>query len=393
MAKKLLFSTFYFVLPLVLSSILTAAEPTPYENTPPLTVFACDAPAPDSFHVESAGTNYINLAWKQVWLGATYTLVVLKENPATNSWEYISTFYNIPGSSYTFANAEYGSKYRFKIATNCASGEPSSRISIIDHIEIILDLTISGRNPISPTVVPGLCPAIKYQEFKWVGFKIQLGDNLIPTSTLYEFTPGKENGFLYPIIKRVNQDGPIFAVGPTPFAGITFPTNPIPLVVRIFGSSSFLVRHYLSPTSWVIVGYVKVTIVGSSAGNTVQICIDDPNWNQAYKLIPLTAQMANGFAPPNGSDKSNSHDAFHNEFKAQNPFNDMLNIFIPNCSSSEEHAFIRLIALNGQPILEHHFDTLNEVITVPTNQIAPGFYILEIETIYETKALKVFKAE
>ncbi len=394
MAKNLLFLLLICSLYLGIASFSAAPERTSFEGTS-TNVESCDAPAPDSFRVTNAGTNFVNLMWQPAWPSATQTLAILKKNTNSNSWESVDTIYNLAGASYTFSNAEYGSTYRFVIATNCTNGGISERTSTIDHVELILDLTIAGRTPVNPVIVPGLCPTIFYQAYNWVGFKIQtIPAGFIPISTLYEFTTSIDNnGNLYPVIKRVNPSGPIYAVG-APLGGtVTYPKSPSPLVITIYGPTSFMVRHYLSETNFIPVGNVHVNLVESGNGNTVQICIDDPNWNQGYTLLPLIASMANGIAPPNGSDISNDRFSFSKNFKAQNPFNEMLNIFVSQDFTSEGNASIRLITLSGQTVFEQHLEISNELISIPTNMVAPGFYILRIENNGETQALKVFKIE
>jgi len=353
----------------------------------------CDVPAPDSFRFTDAGTNFIDLAWHPSWNDATHTLIVQKEN-ISGGWTTQNSYYNIPGSSYTVSNLEYRSKYRFIIATNCVTNNtPSTKVAYFDHIAFILDLTIQGRTPTNPTVVPGSCPAISYQAYNWVGFKVETINGFAPTSTFYEFSPGVDinSGSLYPIIKRVNPSGPIFAVGATPVGSTTFPKVPSPKIIRILGSTSFLIRHYLSETDWIIVGNVRVNLVESNNGNTVQICIDDPNWNQAYNLVPLTAQIANGFAALSTGEGSKSQ--FFSEFTAQNPFASTLNLFVPKYFLAEERILIRLLTSTGQLILEQSPEISDGSIAIPTTLVTPGFYILQIETTYGTKTIKVVKAE
>jgi hypothetical protein len=120
MANNLLFSLFFSILQLIAAPIF-APDDLKSSDEKSLTSDDCSAPAPDSFRVTTEGVHFVSLAWHPMWVGATHTLTQLKKVVGTEAWVPVDTFLNIPGGSFTVTNLEYGSKYRFVIATNCSS--------------------------------------------------------------------------------------------------------------------------------------------------------------------------------------------------------------------------------------------------------------------------------
>ncbi|MFN0213302.1 MAG: hypothetical protein ACKVT2_03530 [Saprospiraceae bacterium] len=391
MAKNSIFLLLICTLISGIAGLSSATERTFLEDTS-ATVESCDAPAPDSFHVTNAGTNFVNLIWQPAWPSATQTLVILKNDTYTNAWVSVDTIYNLSGSSYTFSNAQYGSTYRFVIATNCSNGEVSERTATIDHIELILDLTIAGLTPINPVTVPGVCPEIDYPAYNWVGFKIQNFNEFASASTLYEFKTNTENGNLYPVIKRVNYDGPMMAVAKS-FLGteLKYPTWAIP-IIRVFGSYSFVVRQYKDEINYITVGKVEVTLQQNP--DKVKICIDSSEpWNPSYIITPLIAEMANGFTPSGNESQTCINCGLNEVIKAQSPFKDILNVFLPPSFVKRLPIKFQMLSLNGEVVIEHQFEAVSDPISISTEMLPRGFYMLRIEANGETQILKTIKAD
>jgi len=390
MAKNLLpWLLFYTFFP-ICTSLFASEEPSGKSNNSPLQIL-CDAPAPDSFRVTNGGSSFVTLSWSPAWAGANHTLKVLRKNEIFNTWDLVNTFPNVSGSSFTVTELQYKAEHRFIIATKCTSGEASDLTSSIDHINLILDLTLAGRTPLGPTPVSGACPTIKYKSYPWVGFKIATSNNFSPPSTFYEFVASYDgSGNLYPVIKRVEEFGPIMGLGnPSWSPGFVFPKNPFPKVVPIEGSTTFLVRHYISASNFIPVGNVTVDLI-EGAPNTIRFCPN--NWNQGYELIPLTAQFANGFSPTGDNLFVKKDLEFENKVKAQSPFNDFLQIFLTPALTREESILFSLVSLDGQTVFQQKVEALSETLLVPTNFLSEGFYLLRVQTKHELQTIKIVKS-
>jgi len=390
MAKKFFF-TVLFLISLASTTWLVASDSSfsSAKHGPKLEI--CNAAAPDSFRVESGGSTFVTLAWSPAWVGAEHTLKVYKKNEDTSAWDLINTFYDVPGASVTVSSLQYAAEHRFIIATNCISGEPSELTSSIDHINLILDLMVAGRNPVNPVPVQGMCSMINYQNYNWVGFVIKVSNSFTPTSTLYEFKAEYDNnGNLYPVIKRVQEYGPIMALGkPQGWPAFAYPKKTAPQVVRIDGSTTFLVRHYYTETDFIPVGEVTVNLV-EGFPNTIIFC-PNPNWNLAYEFRPLTAQLANGFSA-GGNLLGKTDFRIDLEVKVQSPFTDFIQIFLPLGLSMEEPMVINIMSLDGQILFQQKVNSLSEMILVPTHSLANGLYLIRIETkqgIQTHKAVKI----
>ncbi len=391
MAKNLFFPTL-FILSVAFATSLKASNAPISTRKDVLHSDYCNAPTPDSFRVESGGSTFATLAWSSAWVGADHTLKVYKKDENTNAWDLINTFYNVSGTSFSVTGLQYRAHHRFVIATNCPSGETSELTSSIDHINLILDLMVAGRNPVNPVPVQGVCPAINYQNFNWVGFVIRVSNNFTPTSTLYEFKAEYDNsGNLYPVIKRVQELGPIMGLGnPLPFNDYVYPKNPQPLIVEIEGSTTFLVRHYIGESNYIPVGEVTVSLF-EGFPNTIMFC-PNPNWNLAYELRPLTAQMANGLSPMGGNLLRKTDLEIDLEVKVQNPFQDFIQIFLPFTLTAEEPILIKIMSLEGQMLFQQEVNTLSETILVPTHSLANGLYLIRIETNQGVQMVKAIKS-
>jgi hypothetical protein len=214
MAKKILFTLLFLSIFLQPASVFATKEPMP--SVPQvLKGGECAAPPPTNFRITSIGGNFIALAWIPVWLDATHTLEVFK-NDGLGSWIHLNTLHNVQDSSRTVDNLESGTEYRFVIATNCGSGEPSELKGIIDGITLIVDLVIDGRRPAIPASVD--CENIPLN-FDWVGFKIQYMLEGQRIENFFEFVVveggGTTNNFFSKVeIRRTFRDNAIVAINP-----------------------------------------------------------------------------------------------------------------------------------------------------------------------------------
>jgi len=77
-------------------------------------------------------------------------------------------------------------------------------------------------------------------------------------------------------------------------------------------------------------------------------------------------------------------------FVSPNPFSEALEVFLP---ASAETVSLQLYNLNGQQVLNQQFAGGQEQFSLPTSDLAPGFYMLRIEADGEIQTLKVVKSE
>ena len=343
----------------------------------------CNAPAPDSFRITNTNTSTgsIALAWHPAWLGASHTLEVLEMNNS-GGWIPKDTIYNILGTSYTVTNLVYGTKYRFKIATNCTNGEPSEKKAIIDGIVLIIELVINGRTPLSPVSV-ATCTTIDYSAHNWVGFKVSTnGEIPNPTNSNYfEFGTRTEEDQAIPLIKRVIHDSKIVAGN---FIH-RYPMIPTPLIVQIIGSTDFKV-FYIQGTKFKDIGVVRLNFDENT--HSIQFC--KSLWDDDYDLSVMIANLA-GFSSPE-HDERNNYTTQIGKFTAQNPFNNFINIFSPQINVDQVGGNIQLFNVHGQIVLEQDFDVFPDQLSIPTEMVSTGFYILRIETGSRVQILKINKS-
>ncbi|MFN0175599.1 MAG: T9SS type A sorting domain-containing protein [Saprospiraceae bacterium] len=206
-------------------------------------------------------------------------------------------------------------------------------------------------------------------------------------SNLFEFTytDGED-----PAIKRVLYNHPIVAVD----IDGKFPSNDEPLVET---PSPFRMDHVLGPDNVINIGYV-ICLDNFSASPTITLCKDENNpildWKPEYSFTALTAEDVIIDAPNSGStDKSIRSVTYFGKFKAQSPFRESLNIFIPQIPSGRSMATIRLLNPNGQMIMFYNLDLNTAQISLPAASLLPGIYILQIETDLDVQFLKIVKSE
>ncbi len=202
MAKNVHFIAVFLAVFLFTSMVVFASTP----NFSDLRlVETCQAPAPDSFRVASAGGNFISLSWKPVWPGAAYFLTASEKN-SSGGWVPIQIFPDIQDTSFTVDGLEGGKSYRFHISTKCTNGDISDLTAWVDGISLIVDLTLLGRTPKNPLPISG--NGIPYQSYEWIGFKVS-GNG---ASGLFEVEVNEDGDVPLAFIRRVNLGEKIVAV-------------------------------------------------------------------------------------------------------------------------------------------------------------------------------------
>jgi hypothetical protein len=379
MAKKtflsLLFSFFvanFFVL-----------NATNLENASTILTDTCEAPPPDSLRILDAGAHYVTLAWNPVDPMATYTIVVQKEGGNANTWENVDTISNITGSSITVQNLLYGSKYQFELATNCENGDPSKfKIYAGPPVGVILDLVLIGRTPVNPVSVPN-CQAIAFENFNWVGFKVESAQNLGSESNFFEFGLG-ENGV--PLIKRVVYGPKIVAAS----IEKVHPLNPPGMPVVELNTTTFLIRR-VDGSFPITIGKVTVSYNPLANPKTVKFCKDDISWSPGYTFIPMTASIANGFQIIEGYEAFEVEKEQENDMKVISPISDYLYIDLAFERSINPEYSIQIVDLTGRLVFQEKGKVQNEQMEIFVGMLPSGIYLMTLVIEGKTKTLKIFK--
>lgn len=370
------------------TSAFAASKPI-HDKIYPCNVDICEAPPPDSFRITKIGVDFISLAWKPVWPGAGHQIDVSIENNV-GGWNSLFSINIASAASKTVDNLETGKKYRFKIATKCNDGDPSSLTALVDGITLIVELTISGRTPVNPT--PINCQGINLldPEYQWVGYRISWVKQGKVFSSLFELKQeggdvASNNNGTKLLIKRVDLDNPVVTADhkkswPTFFNQFV----PIFKEAKIGEMSSYGILFYE-------IGNLKVSY--SPSFSIVDICVDKGSfWDTYYLYEPLAAKSVEEQKPQKNS--SNRYfGANFEQIRAQSPFNDALKIFFPENWTNSGLLNIQLINANGQIAFKNSYEESVSQVVIPSGSFIPGLYLLRIEAEGEVHYLKVIKIE
>lgn len=384
MANKLLFAVLFCTLQLGIDPIFVFNNSVaPKKLT--LKIIDCNAPAPDSFHINISGSDLVSLGWMPVWMGAIHTLEVSKK--VSDNWVVLFTDYNVPGDSYLFSDLDPG-YYKARIATNCSTGVTSLNVRELFFEFKIIDLSTAGRIPKNP-VSRGECSEIDYLSHEWVGFQVrEIGTE---NSNLFEIELPVGPYYASALVKRVH-DNPIVAVnedGQFPVSG-----GPLKKVISPFRMDD---KSKPQPT----IGYI---IFNRNADINhppiIFLCKDTDNitqsWKSEYEFTIMTAEdvIVDYPAPPGiNTDKSILDTIIYSGYKAQSPFKESLNLFVSSIDSECGKTIFRLFNTNGQVVLLYEADLHNSHICLPVATVLPGIYLLHIKNDCETETIKVIKSE
>jgi len=373
MVKNLLFPLLFSFFTVI--SVFAGTEPIPLKHKFGLSE-TCDAPAPDSFRVTSAGGDFISLAWKPAWAGAEHLLSV-SEQDASGGWLPWQIFPNVPDSTFTVDNLGSGKVYRFKITTKCPNGDPSSLTSSIDFGTLIVELTLAGRTPKNPSEVA--CTGITYKSHNWVGFMVS-GEG---GGNTFEVVVNDESISPIAYVKRVNTINPIVAVDPAGF----FPTPFFPTIDDVpvpFGLAQLTLPEDIG----------AVNIVKNNG--TIDICKADFSplqWKNNYTLTILVAKETIIIPPGGGTGQGFGKPPTSNRFEIQNPFTDNLCIFVPKDFDTKSVITLSLYNFNGLIVKKQSFESFSSQLIFSVNELPSGMYILHIETDNAVQVFKVIKSE
>lgn len=389
MAKTLTSTLFICCFLLLQYAVGATNYPIPDLATP-LDANTCNAPAPTNFRITSASSNFISLAWNPAWWGATHTLAVL-ESDGQGGWIGVDTLHNVPDSAYTVDNLIAGQTYRFYLATNCNQGNPSQLRTKIDGITLILDLTILGRTPMTPTA-PTACEEIPLN-VHWRGFQVSYSEEeeFIENQFEIEFGGSSANSGYGPThfsVKRVGLFNPIVAAkNPTL-------DSPDCNESKLSAETKFqIIRLINGGPMNDIVGIVNLALLSDPP--RLKICPDFNNtdfpWKNNYVLTGLIAGRSGD--PEQCMERSWTNVETRVAFNLQNPFQDQLKIIFNPLSLHNEIVRVRMINSSGQTVLEREYAATDGSILLSTAQLSPGLYFLQIELGNHRTVHKVIKSE
>ncbi len=378
-----------FCIALCTISPALALGSSPFPKKIPFAPNNCELPAPDNFRVESRGYDFIDIAWSPVSAASLHTLFVYTRTDSTDAWETFGTFNDLPGGSFSLEGVGFEHQCRLIIVTNCASGEPSSKQSVLELDKIILDLTTPGRVPINPVVVD--CHNIHVNDHEWVGFKVVevVAGNQVAVNNehLFEFgMPSKGNLQ----IRRVNQGGIIVAADDNynypNFPGETYPVH-----------YPFLITKPLPNGAFQDIGRVSIILHGNKP--LVDICIapGPPKWNIInYAFSALVAEKTEDRPKPMEETEEQQGKFFRKnqliQTKLNNPFAETLTLFIPEFVQEGGIFKLSMFNISGEIILEKQMTNVSGQISIETDKIMPGLYFVKVENDLSTKTIKAIKA-
>lgn len=385
MAKKILFALLFLSIYFQPVSAFASPEVESF-GVSNLHDDQCFAPAPTDFRITSVGGNFISLAWTPALSGATHTLKVF-ENDGLGSWVYLTTYHNVQGSSHTADVLESGTEYRFVIATNCNTGEPSELTAIIDGITLIVDLVINGRRPAIPVSVD--CENIPLN-FDWIGYKIHYVLEGQRIENFFEFVAvdgsSTANSFFSKVeIRRAFRDNSIVAIDPFE----DWPTCDVPAFFDV-GASFRMARLINGGPDKEFIGWIDLY---QSSSSKIYMCpnLDDQDlpWKTEYVFSALIAPKASVL--PGCEGRSEVNTVIYQNVKAQSPFDEVLNVFLPDSFLSNGRCIFRLFNLKGQILMEQNIKLVSPQVAFPIELLNPGVYMLQIESEGEIQIAKVVK--
>lgn len=350
----------------------------------------CNAPAPTNFRITAASSHFIALAWTPAWLGATQTLAVL-ESDGQGGWIGVDTLHNVPDSAYTVDNLTAGQTYRFYLATNCSSGDPSQLKTKIDGITLILDLTVLGRTPEWPKA-PTACDAIPLNQH-WRGFQVSYAeeDEYIENQFEIGFGGSSYNSGFGPthlLVKRVGLFNPIVAA--------EMPSGPWPVCddpIIHAGGSFRIVRLLNGGPDHDIAGVVNWSILNDPPRLLFCPELNHPHfpWKSSYTLTGLIAR--NSGSPQGCGERSWDNVEKELIFVIQNPFQDYLNVHCNRLVGQNEMVRAKLINMSGQMVLDRVFTSKGGDLSLMTSHLPTGLYFLQVELGNQRRMFKVIKSE
>jgi hypothetical protein len=349
----------------------------------------CNLPAPDSFRITQTGGEFIKLAWKPIFPGATHQLIIM-ESDGAGGYVTILEENNVPGDTYIADDLLPGTGYRFVLATKCSSGDPSEIKTIFDGITLIVDLTILGRKP-ALKGTSGDCDFIPIN-YNWIGFEIsgveeeQYFENffeIVPVSA-----PSTNSNFYSKIqIKRYGLNDPIVAVKDPNSS----PNCIVPLIENV--PPRFRIDRLINGgPNKDIIGYVDLTQYTDPPSFGVCPDYTDPiyPWKTNFNLIPIFSPKA---IPPQKCNEPRDIilDVNSKQILINNPFFDQLMIR-KNSNFQEEDVNITIFDYCGRTYFSQKIEKWSDTIIINTESIPNGVFIINLQGnlgVYRQTIIKI----
>lgn len=371
MNKKLFFTLFY--LGIVFSPLVLPANGEPSPEVYAAGV-SCDAPPPENFRVTTRGTHFIGLEWEPIFEGADHFLEVFEET-SSGDWSLLETFTSVQASSQNVTGLLPGKRYRFKIATKCSNGDPSTLVSIIDDSTVILELTLGGRMPIEPQV-KGDCEPLEYlgPKNEWVGYKVSYQEGDVIVTNFFEFVGPEESTEGVPQLRRFITYNDIVAADED---GL-FPRETLPEVDLQYDEYVYMGKIFNG--FFQQIGLVDISLQTDPVA--VTICkVHNGSWNESFTFEPMVARKASNVIPNNRTFVST------NRFVVQNPIGESIDIVAPSRDTKEYSVML----WDTQGCLITQRQQLWGNVSITDLILKPGVYILEIKSQGIFEIIKVIK--
>jgi hypothetical protein len=94
---------------------------------------------------------------------------------------------------------------------------------------------------------------------------------------------------------------------------------------------------------------------------------------------------------PGCEGRSGVNTLIYQNVKAQSPFDEVLNVFLPETFLNNGNCIFRLLDLKGQILMEQNIEVVSPQIAFPVESLIPGVYMLQIESESEIQITKVVK--
>ncbi len=349
-------------------------------SEPPKTLLACDLPAPTNFHVVSVGASYVNLAWNSVPGASKYLLRTFDSN------DQLVSSQNPTDTTATVDGLLPGGSYYSLLSTECDGGVQGSvgeaTVARVNYIVLIVELIVqaSGTGGVMTENI-GFCeewhPWNETDNSYWIEVKEELG-NKVALFQVYRA------GFA-----RVEMGGPVqggtLNAKHTNEAGVSPPPR-----ITIFYYAEIKINN--GPALYRLTFEVQPTAVEEK----IRICaLNLIGSGYSIRLIRLNPPEGPGERDTNGKNSmpdSKENDLINGSVLVRpNPFSDRLDVFTPGVSKG--HVNLQLVDLNGSVVLEGNFEAGQELCSLPTGHLSPGFYFLRMGVSGKVKTFKVIKSE
>lgn len=365
--------------PTCLAAILCCLLSLPLFSTP---VFEdeCNAPAPEDFRKISEGPGYVTLTWEPVESGASHLLTV-SEVLEDGSEVIAQTFDGISAVTKKVEGLKHRTRYKFRIYTKCADGNPSLIPSEVDIITLIIELTLAGRKPVNPQPVG--CMGIDYQnpEYDWVGFRLQkVKGDIVLQENFFEF---QKEGELVSI-KRAETNHALVAANNT---GNAYPNLIHP---EIKTSNPFRAAELIQGDQIEISPFANIALVFNNGWNeTVDICCTyDPGQQFYYRYDVL---VSNTTVIESNQGLVIGNRSIENAMIV-NPTQGFIEILnIGRNDLGDENWAISLLSIDGRILKQSEEKSVDGTIWIDARELPSGPFFLVISDSTEKKTFMMVK--